>query len=98
MASGQGAALAVGPAQQASGASLAPPIKGRVTEVAEGLATVNVGNVDGAKPGMRFTVFRGGTYLATLVITRVDESISVGQLEMVKQAVQVNDSAWNRLD
>lgn len=73
-------------------------IKGRVTAVEADLATVNVGRADGVEPGMRFTVFRGPAYLAELVVSRVEADRSVGRLELVKQQVQVDDSAWNKLE
>lgn len=75
-----------------------PPIKGEIVAVGEGMATINVGKADGVQAGMRFTVFRGPTYLAMLTITRVEDDKAVGRLDLQKSRVQLHDSAWNKLD
>jgi hypothetical protein len=81
-------------------ASSTPPIKGVVKAVADNmsLATIDVGANDGVTEGMEFTVFRrGGTFVATMVITRVDAKTAVGRLEKVQGRVQIDDKAWTVL-
>lgn len=75
-----------------------PPIKGQIVAVADDMATINVGKEDGVAAGMRFTVFRGPTYVAMLTVERVDAEKSIGRLDLAKSKVQIGDSAWNRLD
>jgi hypothetical protein len=80
-------------------AAATPPIKGAVKAVADNmsLATIDVGANDGVAEGMEFTVFRKGTFVATLVITRVDAKTAVGRLEKVQGRVQIDDKAWTQL-
>lgn len=75
-----------------------PPIKGRIVAATDDMATINVGKEDGVAAGMRFTVFRGPTYVAMLTVERVDPDKSIGRLDLAKSKVQIGDSAWNRLD
>ncbi|MCG3179187.1 MAG: hypothetical protein BIFFINMI_01520 [Phycisphaerae bacterium] len=78
--------------------AVGPPIKGEITAVGDDHAVISVGKVDGVVPGMKFTVFRGGKYLAEMVVIKVEADSSVGRLQLVEAQVQVHDKAWNRLD
>lgn len=56
------------------------------------VAEITLGSSDKVVEGMTFMVSRGGTYLADLVVTRVDENSAVGKLETVKHEIQEGDN------
>ena len=45
-------------------------------------AQINVGTADHVAKNMKFLVYRGTTYLGTLVISNVDTKASAGTLEL----------------
>jgi len=55
------------------------------------VAEITLGSSDKVVEGMKFTVSRGGTYLADLVVTRVDENSAVGKLETVQNEIREGD-------
>jgi cell division protein FtsL len=98
-ASATGSGSEATPMAGSMAAATTPPIKGVVKAVADNmtLATIDVGANDGVTAGMEFTVFRKGTFVATLVITSVDAKTAVGRLEKVQNRVQLDDKAWTQL-
>jgi len=71
------------------------PISGSVTNVStsgdERFVQVNVGSNDGVARNMKFLVHRGGEYLGTLIITRVDSNAAAGRIELAQGDISVND-------
>lgn len=75
------------------------PIRGEVTEVKDGLASISVGSADGVVEGMTFLLYRPGLsgskplYLGTLRVTRVEANNCAGTLETTEGQVQPGDLA-----
>ncbi|MBK8266812.1 MAG: hypothetical protein IPK83_00255 [Planctomycetes bacterium] len=75
------------------------PIRGEVTEVKDGLASISVGSTDGVAEGMTFLLYRPGVsgskplYLGTLRVTRVEANNCAGTLETTEGQVQPGDLA-----
>jgi len=74
--------------------AVAGEIRGQVTQVTGIYAEINVGESAGVAPGMTFMVYReGGTYLADLVIERVEPNAAGGKLTtLVKGDVKPGDA------
>ncbi len=80
----------------------APPIEsnvkieGQVTEIRKidnnTFAEVNVGKKDGVFENMKFYIHRNGTFLGTLVITKVDQKNAAGRMVSLVQDIQKGDS------
>jgi len=56
------------------------------------VAEITLGSSDKVVEGMKFTVSRGETFLADLVVTRVDENSAVGTLETVQGEIREGDN------
>jgi len=75
------------------------PIRGEVTEVKDGLASISVGSADGVVEGMTFLLYRPGNggskpmYLGTLRVTRVEANACAGNVETSEGRIQVGDLA-----
>jgi len=71
--------------------ALAPPINGRIIKVdtSVGAAVIDKGALAGVKPNTEFTVYRGDDYVASLVIHRVEDQLSVGRLRSVAKGKTV---------
>ena len=75
------------------------PIRGEVTSVKDGLASISVGSADGVVEGMTFLLYRPGVagtkplYLGTLRITRVEANACAGSLETTEGQIQPGDLA-----
>jgi len=71
-------------------------ISGTVTEVQklddEMFIEVNIGRNDGVLPDMQFWVHRGGEYVGTLVITKVDATAAAGRMRLVEREVVRGDA------
>jgi len=71
------------------------PINGVVTDVSsaggERFLQINVGTNDGVATNMKFMVHRGGEYLGSLIITRVDSNAAAGRVELAQGDINVND-------
>ncbi len=71
-------------------------IGGAVTAVealdGETFVQVNIGKNDGVEANMKFWVHRGGQYLGTLVITRVDANASAGRMLFKEQEIAKGDA------
>ena len=81
-----------------------PPINGRILSVDtignKPYALISVGSEDDVKPGMRFTVLstQNNEFLGHIVIERVDDTQSIGQLSGPKvNAVAANDEVRTRV-
>ena len=70
-------------------------IPGHITQVnrsgEETLVEINVGSNDHVAPNMKFVVYRGNQFLASLIVTAVDADASAGRLEVVQGDVRVGD-------
>ena len=64
------------------------PIRGSITRVDGDLASVSVGSADRVRPGMRFVIYDGDTYLGDLLVTATEPNEAVGTLENVQGTVQ----------
>jgi chromosome segregation ATPase len=88
----------MGGGQEATAAATTPfesavPITGRVTNVQkiadETFVEINIGRNDGVAENMKFLVHRGGQYLGTMVIDKVDTSASAGHMRLIKEGQQI---------
>jgi septal ring factor EnvC (AmiA/AmiB activator) len=72
------------------------PLYGKVREVnpKAGLVVISVGEDDGVKAGMQFTVYRGSGYVGTVIVTNVDKELSVARVDkgVSKDEVKVGDN------
>jgi len=58
-----------------------------------GLVVLSVGEDDGVKPGMEFTVYRGDGYVGKVIVTEVDRELSVARVDKaVSEEVKVGDN------
>lgn len=81
-----------------------PPLEGRITEVRKAdrrskreLAEISIGRDSGLEVGHKLTVFRGGKFLGTIVLTLVEADRAVGYV--VKEnnvTVQVEDQVTTK--
>lgn len=93
----------VGPAatEGASSAAASVPfysdviIPGKVTDIQSSdestFAQINVGKNDGVQENMKFLVHRGGQYIGTLVVMKVDAKASAGRLTLAQGALAIGD-------
>jgi len=72
-------------------------ITGKVTAVADeiGLVVLSVGGDDGVREGGEFTVYRGGDFVAKVVVDRVDRKWSAAKIVLKKQDPRVADQVSN---
>jgi len=77
-----------------------PQPEGQVLRVDEtaGLAVISLGTEDGVRPGFRYTVSRGSSYVAILEITDVQARESAGRIlrSLKKSEPQVGDRVRSR--
>ncbi len=88
----QRAAAAPSASPMPSAVSVRGPIRGEITNVEGSYASINIGESSGVTAGMTFMVHRGATFVAELVIDRVQPQEAGGKLRTVQQAVQVGDA------
>lgn len=75
------------------------PIRGEVTDVKDGLASISVGSSDGVVEGMTFLLYRAGVagskpmYLGTLRVTRVEANACAGSVETTEGQIRPGDLA-----
>jgi len=71
--------------------ALAPAINGRVIQVdqAIGAAVIDRGTAAGVKPNTQFTVYNDGGYVASLITHQVQDTLSVGKVQMLATGKQV---------
>jgi septal ring factor EnvC (AmiA/AmiB activator) len=71
-------------------------VYGKVREVDPkvGLVVISVGEDDGVKAGMEFTVYRGSGYVTKVIVTTVDKELSVARVDksVSKDEVKVGDN------
>ncbi len=70
-------------------------IYGRVTQVDADstVVVISVGEDDGVKAGMSFTVYRGSGYVGKVIVTEVDKDYSLARVDgSVSKDVKVNDN------
>jgi hypothetical protein len=74
-------------------------IEGKVTAVANeiGLVVISVGKDDGVLEGDEFTIFRGGDFVAKIVVDRADRKWSAGKVVLKKTDPRVADDASNHI-
>lgn len=84
--------------------STGPLIRGRISEVLNSpsghqLAMIDVGSQSGVQENMLMNITRGGQFIGTMVITRVDPRQAIGRIELVSgnQKVSENDVVLSRL-
>ncbi|MCH9022207.1 MAG: hypothetical protein IID32_05540 [Planctomycetes bacterium] len=68
------------------------PIRGQITEVREGLASISVGSAASVRKGMKFLVYRGDQYMGDLQITHVETSESAGLVVLQRGSIVRGDS------
>lgn len=75
------------------------PLEGKVTAVANeiGLVVISIGKDDGVLEGDEFTVYRGGEFIAKIVIDRSDRKWSAGKVVLKKQDPRVADDVSNHI-
>jgi Ca-activated chloride channel homolog len=75
------------------------PLEGKVTAVANeiGLVVISIGKDAGALEGDEFTIFRGGDFVAKIVIDRIDRSWAAGKIVLRKSDPRVADDASNHV-
>ena len=67
------------------------PITGKVTQVRGNLASIDVGESSGVRPGMRMVVTRGASYIADIVVRDVNPSEAVGEITTSKGQLRQGD-------
>jgi len=67
------------------------PIKGRILEVKDKIASISVGSADGVTEGMNFIVYRGATFLGKLRITMVEPNGAGGDLVLIRGEIRPED-------
>lgn len=84
-----------------SAVNVAPrkPLEGKVTAVANeiGLVVISIGKDAGVLEGDEFTIFRGGDFVAKIVIDRADRSWAAGKVVLKKTDPRVADDASNHI-
>ena len=68
------------------------PIRGQITEVREGLASISVGSAAGVRKGMKFLVYRDAQYMGDLQISHVESSESAGLVVLERGSIVRGDS------
>ena len=68
------------------------PIRGQITEVRQGLASISVGSAAGVRKGMKFLVYRGNQYMGDLQISHVESSESAGLVVLERGSIVRGDS------
>ncbi|MCC6579373.1 MAG: hypothetical protein IT440_02965 [Phycisphaeraceae bacterium] len=75
--------------------SSATRITGTVDDIqqfeSDTLVQVNVGKNDGVEANMKFIIHRGGQYLGSMVITRVDANASAGRMTLMSHPIVKGD-------
>ena len=74
------------------------PIRGQITEVRDGLASISVGSAAGVRKGMKFLVYRGAQYMGDLAISHVEPSEAAGQLVLQRAGIVKGDSVTTGFD
>ena len=88
------AASAVAPSAAPSSATA---ISGTITEVADDIASVNIGSAKGIKAGMQLVVFRGADFVANLRIQDVRVDQAAGLITDRRLDVRQGDKVTTRL-
>jgi hypothetical protein len=75
------------------------PLSGKVTAIANelGLVVISVGKDAGALENDEFAVYRGGDFVAKIVIDRADRAWSCGRVVLKKSDPRVSDDASNTI-
>ncbi len=78
-------------------AAPAAPIKGRIVDVKDNVASISVGSADGVTEGMSFVVYRGANYLGKLRITMVEPKRAGGDLKPSGRGGEIRpqDYVWD---
>ena len=78
------------------GGKAAVPVYGKVQQVdpGAGLIVISVGEDDGVKTGMEFTVYRASGYVAKVIVTTVDKELSIARVDksVSREEVKVGDN------
>lgn len=76
---------------------LSPPLEGKVLSVSPdlGLIVISLGVKDGIKIGEKFTVYRGSKFIATAIVDKVDNNMSVLRIENKQEDPKENDNVSN---
>ena len=72
---------------------LTAKVRGAIPDL--GVVVITGGKDDGVTPGMKFTVFRGSSFVCTIVIDRVERNWSSGRILAQKMSPRVGDDATN---
>lgn len=80
---------------QLAGGPEGTPIRGLVTSVdelagGETLVAINVGSNDEVKAGMNFIIHRGGEYIATMEVIKVDPQRAAGRVTLKEGPIEPN--------
>jgi hypothetical protein len=75
------------------------PLEAKVTAVANeiGLVVISIGKDDGVLEGDEFTIYRGGDFVAKVVIDRADRKWAAGRVVLKKTDPRVADEATNHI-
>jgi len=75
------------------------PLEGKVTAVATeiGLVVISIGREAGVGEGDEFTIFRGGDFVAKIVIDRTDRKWAAGKVVLKKVDPRVADDVSNQI-
>ena len=68
------------------------PIRGQVTEIANGRVQLSVGSSSGVREGMEFNVIRGNQFLGSIVVTHVESTESVGRVSRSEGTIVEGDA------
>lgn len=74
-------------------------LEGKVTAVAVeiGMVVISIGRDAGVGEGDEFTIYRGGEFVAKIVINKVDRQWSAGEVVLKKQDPRVSDDVSNHI-
>ena len=88
-------------AQAGGNVNVAPKkaLEGKVTAVANeiGLVVISIGKDDGVIEGDEFTIYRGGDFVAKIVVDRSDRKWSAGKVVLKKTDPRVADDVSNHI-
>lgn len=73
------------------------PIEGIVSNVKNDLVSLSVGKADGVKPGMKFHIVRGVSFICDVTVTDVDTNKCVGVIGLKNSVPKIGDSASTEL-
>jgi len=75
------------------------PLEGKVTAVANeiGLVVISIGRDDGVLENDEFTVYRGGDFVAKIVVDKADRKWSAGKVVLKKTDPRVADDVSNHI-